>query len=137
MSAGKRGIANIAGCVAPAERLPFVDGAFDFISCRFSAHHWTDFEAGAARAESGRDCGVRRRCIAGAARVRHVPASGRTAARSFARAGLHERGMDRGAGACRLSRARHAGAPVADGLSGSFMLDTLQVEVSARRGAGI
>ena len=32
--------------MAAAERLPFGDGAFDCLACRFSAHHWHDFEAG-------------------------------------------------------------------------------------------
>lgn len=45
-TAGERGLANIATCVAPAESLPFSDGAFDFLACRFSAHHWRAFEAG-------------------------------------------------------------------------------------------
>ncbi len=31
---------------APAEHLPFDDGMFDFIACRYSAHHWRDFHAG-------------------------------------------------------------------------------------------
>ena len=39
-------MANIATQAAPAEALPFGDGAFDFVACRFSAHHWRDFEAG-------------------------------------------------------------------------------------------
>lgn len=41
-----RGLANIEACVAPAEDLPFGDGTFDFLACRFSAHHWRDFAAG-------------------------------------------------------------------------------------------
>ncbi|MFT3966858.1 MAG: class I SAM-dependent methyltransferase [Sphingobium sp.] len=41
-----QGLANISGTVAPAEALPFADGAFDFLACRFSAHHWRDWEAG-------------------------------------------------------------------------------------------
>lgn len=40
------GLANIRGTVAPAEALPFAEGAFDFLACRMSAHHWRDFEAG-------------------------------------------------------------------------------------------
>lgn len=45
-AARERGLANIETCAAPAERLPFEDGAFDFLGCRFSAHHWQGFEAG-------------------------------------------------------------------------------------------
>src|SRR5262249_11497785 len=30
----------------PAERLPFDAGHFDFVGCRYSAHHWRDCEAG-------------------------------------------------------------------------------------------
>lgn len=41
-----QGLANITGTVAPAEALPFADGAFDFLACRFTAHHWRDFEGG-------------------------------------------------------------------------------------------
>lgn len=45
-TASDRGLSNIATQVAPAEQLPFEDGAFDFLGCRFSAHHWHGFEAG-------------------------------------------------------------------------------------------
>lgn len=45
-TARARGLANIDTAVAPAEDLPFADAAFDFLGCRFSAHHWRDFEAG-------------------------------------------------------------------------------------------
>ena len=45
-TATANGITNIAGEVAGAEALPFDDGAFDYIACRFSAHHWRDFPAG-------------------------------------------------------------------------------------------
>lgn len=45
-TARQRGLSNIQTCVAPAERMPFDDGSFDFLACRFSAHHWRDFEAG-------------------------------------------------------------------------------------------
>jgi SAM-dependent methyltransferase len=49
-TARDRGLANITTRTAPAERLPFDDGAFDFLGCRFSAHHWHDFEAGLRQA---------------------------------------------------------------------------------------
>lgn len=42
----EKGLANIATCVAPAESLPFENASFDFLGCRFSAHHWRDFHAG-------------------------------------------------------------------------------------------
>jgi ubiquinone/menaquinone biosynthesis C-methylase UbiE len=42
----QKGLANIETVAAPAEDLPFDDGAFDLLACRFSAHHWRDFEAG-------------------------------------------------------------------------------------------
>ena len=41
-----RGLANIETCVAAAEDTPFADGSFDFLACRFSAHHWRDLDAG-------------------------------------------------------------------------------------------
>jgi ubiquinone/menaquinone biosynthesis C-methylase UbiE len=49
-TARDRGIANIETCAAPAEQLPFADAWFDFLACRFSAHHWRDFEAGLRQA---------------------------------------------------------------------------------------
>jgi len=45
-AARQRGLSNIETCIAPAERMPFADAVFDFLGCRFSAHHWRDFEAG-------------------------------------------------------------------------------------------
>lgn len=45
-TARQRGLSNIETCVAPAERMPFDDASFDFLACRFSAHHWRDFAAG-------------------------------------------------------------------------------------------
>jgi SAM-dependent methyltransferase len=45
-TAEARGLGNIETRAAPAERLPFADGAFDFLACRFSAHHWRDWGAG-------------------------------------------------------------------------------------------
>lgn len=41
-----RGLANLDTAEAAAERLPFADGAFDFLASRFSAHHWSDLEGG-------------------------------------------------------------------------------------------
>jgi len=49
-TARAKGLANIATRTAAAEQLPFDDGAFDFLGCRFSAHHWHDFEAGLRQA---------------------------------------------------------------------------------------
>jgi SAM-dependent methyltransferase len=45
-TARERGLSNIETIEAPAERLPFEDAAFDLIACRYSAHHWRDFDAG-------------------------------------------------------------------------------------------
>lgn len=45
-TAREKGIGTIETRTAPAEKLPFADGAFDFLGCRFSAHHWQGFEAG-------------------------------------------------------------------------------------------
>jgi SAM-dependent methyltransferase len=44
--AARRGLDNVAVRQAPAEALPFEDGAFDLVVSRFSAHHWRDMEAG-------------------------------------------------------------------------------------------
>ncbi len=45
-SAQERGLANIATRQSPVEHLPFPAGSFDFLACRYTAHHWHDFEAG-------------------------------------------------------------------------------------------
>jgi SAM-dependent methyltransferase len=45
-TARERGLANITTRTAPAERLPFDDATFDFLACRFTAHHWRDFGGG-------------------------------------------------------------------------------------------
>ena len=45
-AASERGLSNIETAEAPAEKLPFDDGAFDFVASRYSAHHWRDFGAG-------------------------------------------------------------------------------------------
>lgn len=44
--AGAKGLPSIEGQTAPAEALPFADANFDFLACRFTAHHWRDFAAG-------------------------------------------------------------------------------------------
>jgi ubiquinone/menaquinone biosynthesis C-methylase UbiE len=49
-TAAKKGLGNIATQEAPAEKLPFADGTFDFLGCRYSAHHWRDFAAGVREA---------------------------------------------------------------------------------------
>lgn len=41
-----KGLSNVETRVAQAEALPFGAGEFDFLACRFSAHHWRGFEAG-------------------------------------------------------------------------------------------
>ena len=45
-TAASRGLSNITTQQAAAESLPFEDGVFDFVLCRFTAHHWLDMEAG-------------------------------------------------------------------------------------------
>lgn len=49
-TAREKGLPNIETALAPAEDLPFADGAFDFLACRYSAHHWRDFAAGIRQA---------------------------------------------------------------------------------------
>jgi SAM-dependent methyltransferase len=41
-----KGLSNITTVRASVEALPFADGAFDFLACRYSAHHWRHFDAG-------------------------------------------------------------------------------------------
>ncbi len=48
--AREKGFANITTVETAAERLPFADAEFDFLACRYSAHHWRDFEAGLRQA---------------------------------------------------------------------------------------
>ena len=45
-TASERGLANITTQQAAAESLPFEAACFDFVLCRFSAHHWQDMPAG-------------------------------------------------------------------------------------------
>ena len=45
-TARSKGLKNIETAEASAERLPFEDEAFDFLACRYCAHHWRDFEGG-------------------------------------------------------------------------------------------
>ena len=40
--AARRGLDNLATCRGKAEHLPFVDGEFDLVLCRYSTHHWQD-----------------------------------------------------------------------------------------------
>jgi SAM-dependent methyltransferase len=49
-TARTKGLPNIETVAAPVEDLPFDDGEFDFLACRYSAHHWRDFEAGLRQA---------------------------------------------------------------------------------------
>jgi SAM-dependent methyltransferase len=44
-TASSKGLTNIQTRRSAVERLPFADAAFDFVACRFSAHHWRGFEA--------------------------------------------------------------------------------------------
>jgi ubiquinone/menaquinone biosynthesis C-methylase UbiE len=45
-TARSRGLIPIETVQAPAEQLPFPNACFDFLGCRFSAHHWRDLEGG-------------------------------------------------------------------------------------------
>jgi len=45
-TAAEKGLGNIETRQAPAEKLPFADGTFDFLGCRYSAHHWRVFPSG-------------------------------------------------------------------------------------------
>ncbi|HVC51486.1 MAG TPA: class I SAM-dependent methyltransferase [Stellaceae bacterium] len=45
-TAAERGLGNISVRQAAAESLPFADGEFDAVLCRFTAHHWQNLEAG-------------------------------------------------------------------------------------------
>ncbi len=45
-TAAELGLHNIVVRQAAAERLPFPDGGFDIVLCRFTTHHWQDMEAG-------------------------------------------------------------------------------------------
>ncbi|MBS0533471.1 MAG: methyltransferase domain-containing protein [Proteobacteria bacterium] len=45
-TAKDKGLVNIETQQAPAEKLPFADGTFDFLGCRYSAHHWRRFPVG-------------------------------------------------------------------------------------------
>jgi SAM-dependent methyltransferase len=46
----QKGLGNIETVQAPAEKLPFDDASFDFLGCRYSTHHWRDFEGGLRQA---------------------------------------------------------------------------------------
>jgi SAM-dependent methyltransferase len=45
-TAAERGLTNVSTRQGRAERLPFKDADFDFVASRFSAHHWSDLQAG-------------------------------------------------------------------------------------------
>src|SRR5207302_736038 len=45
-TAAERGLTNVATRRGVAERLPFGEGRFDAVLCRFTADHWHDPEAG-------------------------------------------------------------------------------------------
>jgi len=49
-AAAERGLTNITAVAAAAEALPFADGHFDAVLCRFTAHHWADLHAGLSEA---------------------------------------------------------------------------------------
>jgi ubiquinone/menaquinone biosynthesis C-methylase UbiE len=45
-TAKSKGLNNVETVEASAEKLPFADGSFDFLGCRYTAHHWMNVEAG-------------------------------------------------------------------------------------------
>lgn len=45
-TAAERGLGNIETVEASVEALPFEEGHFDFLGCRYTAHHWHDVNAG-------------------------------------------------------------------------------------------
>lgn len=45
-TAKSKGLTNVETVRTSAEKLPFESGRFDFLGCRYSAHHWQDVEAG-------------------------------------------------------------------------------------------
>ncbi|MXP24769.1 methyltransferase domain-containing protein [Altererythrobacter indicus] len=48
--AARRGIENLETQIAAAEDLPFPDAHFNFLTCRFSTHHWQNAQAGLCEA---------------------------------------------------------------------------------------
>ncbi|WP_215747835.1 class I SAM-dependent methyltransferase [Gluconobacter sp. P1C6_b] len=44
--AARRGLSNVTAVQTSAEELPFEDGSFDAVFCRFTTHHWSDAIAG-------------------------------------------------------------------------------------------
>src|SRR5690606_4010542 len=44
--AAERKLANVTTRRCAAEALPFADASFDVVLSRFSAHHWSDLDAG-------------------------------------------------------------------------------------------
>lgn len=49
-SAAERGLAHLSTRQCVAESLPFDDACFDLVASRYSAHHWSDMEAGVREA---------------------------------------------------------------------------------------
>lgn len=45
-TARSKGLDNVETVQTSAEKLPFENASFDFLGCRYSAHHWLDVEAG-------------------------------------------------------------------------------------------
>jgi SAM-dependent methyltransferase len=45
-AARERGLANLSTQQGVAENLPFADANFDYVFCRYSAHHWRDLDLG-------------------------------------------------------------------------------------------
>lgn len=49
-TAKQKGFTNVTTVETAAEHLPFPDADFDFLACRYSAHHWLDFDGGLRQA---------------------------------------------------------------------------------------
>jgi SAM-dependent methyltransferase len=48
--ASARGLGNLTTVQGPAEHLPFEDGSFDVVLCRYTAHHWQNVRQGVREA---------------------------------------------------------------------------------------
>lgn len=46
LEAAQQGLSNVTTVQTPAEKIPFEDGSFDAVFCRFTTHHWSDTVAG-------------------------------------------------------------------------------------------
>ena len=116
------GLDNIDTRQAPAERLSLPDASVDFLACRYSAHHWRDFQAGlreARRVAKPQAPAVFIDAYApGMALLDTHLQAVELLARHFARAQSHAGGMDGGAGRGWICHTRLAHLATAHGFSG-------------------